>query len=63
MKYSELHRLLRKAGCYPVGEGRHQKWYSPITGIVFPTSHHESEEVKYGTLQKILKVSGLKKEK
>lgn len=34
MKYSELHRLLQKAGCYQTGEQRvgHPEWYSPKTG-------------------------------
>ncbi len=44
MKYSEVHRRLKKAGCYQVGSNRHPKWFSPITGKTFDTSHHESEE-------------------
>lgn len=60
MKYSEIHRKLRKAGCYPVGSNRHPKWYSPITGKVFDTSHHESEEAAKGTVSSISKLSGVK---
>lgn len=62
MKYSELHKKLRKAGCYPIREGaNHPLWYSPITENTFPTSRHESQEVKPGTLNIILKQAGLKK--
>ena len=47
MKYSEVERKLKKAGCYYVRDGRkHPIWYSPITGKEFQTSHHKSEEVK-----------------
>lgn len=62
MKYSELHRKLRKAGCYPTGEERHghPEWFSPITGKFFQTSHHEAQEVKKGTLSSILRDAGIK---
>lgn len=41
MKYSELERKLKKAGCYYTGESLfgHPKWYSPITGKYFAMSH------------------------
>ncbi|MDB0602167.1 type II toxin-antitoxin system HicA family toxin [Tenacibaculum maritimum] len=61
MKYSELHRKLKKAGCYVKREGkRHPLWFSPITGNIFPTGRHESQEVKKGTLKDISKQSGVK---
>ncbi len=60
MKYSEVHRKLKKAGCYQVGSNRHKKWFSPITGKTFDTSHHDSEEAATGTLWKISKLSGVK---
>lgn len=61
MKYSELERMLRKAGCWIVEEGgRHTLWYSPITGKTFPVPRHKSQEGKPGTVNKILKVAGLK---
>lgn len=62
MKYSELHRKLRKAGCYPTGRttSGHPKWYSPITQKTFPTSHHESQEVATKTLKNIERDSGVK---
>ena len=62
MKYSELERKLKKAGCHYVRDGKkHPIWFSPITEKEFQTSHHKSEEVKFGTLQSILRDSGLKK--
>lgn len=60
MKYSEIHRKLKKAGCYEIGTNRHPWWYSPITGKKFQTSHHESEEAASGTLRQIEKLSGVK---
>lgn len=62
MKYNELHRKLRKAGCYPTEESRngHPEWFSPITGKFFATSHHEAQEVKNGTLKSILRDAGIK---
>lgn len=61
MKYNELHKRLRKAGCYLTdSEGRHRKWYSPITDKSFVTSHHGKEEIPTGTLRSILKDAGVK---
>ncbi len=61
MKYSELERKLKEKGCYFLKNGsKHPIWYSPITEKMFQTSHHKSQEVKKGTLNKILKDSGLK---
>lgn len=62
MKYSEIHRMLKKAGCYPLGRdiAGAPAWYSPITKTVFPTSHHESEEARRGTKLSIEKQSGVK---
>ncbi|MBR4637338.1 MAG: type II toxin-antitoxin system HicA family toxin [Bacteroidales bacterium] len=59
MKYSELEKKLRKAGCYPVENSDHPIWYSPITDKMFKTGHHKSQEVKAGTLSKILKIAGV----
>lgn len=61
MKYSEIEKRLSKAGCYVVRtKGKHPLWYSPITGRYFSTSHHKSEEAKYGTMKSISKESGVK---
>jgi predicted RNA binding protein YcfA (HicA-like mRNA interferase family) len=61
MKYSELERKLKKNGCYWIRDGKkHPIWFSPITGKEFDTSHHKSEEVKFGTLKSIIRDSGIK---
>lgn len=60
MKYSELERKLKKAGCYDTGKGkRHPIWFSPITGKEFMTSNHKNEDVKPGTLKSIIRDSGI----
>ena len=62
MKYSELEKKVRKAGCFDTGEqvNGHPLWHSPTTGMDFQMSNHRSEEVATGTLNKILKSAGLK---
>ena len=61
MKYSEIHRKLRDAGCYIERNGsRHPVWKSPITGLLFETSYHDSEEARKGTLHRIRRMSGVK---
>ena len=60
MKYSEIHRRLKSAGCIIVRYGKkHPIWKSPVTGQLFETSYHESEEAKPGTLKDIEKRSGV----
>lgn len=55
MKYNELERLAKKAGCYDTGrqQAGHPLWYSPITGHYFQMSNHGSEEVAKSTLRAI----------
>lgn len=62
MKYKELEKMVKKAGCYDMGRqmAGHPLWYSPKTGLSFQMSNHGSEEVATGTLNKILKRAGLK---
>ena len=61
MKYSEVERILKKAGCYYLKDGKkHPVWFSPITGKAFQLSHHKSEEVRFGTLMSISRDSGVK---
>ena len=61
MKYSELEKLLKKAGCTVHREGsNHTIWYSPITGKTFPVGRHRSEDVRQGTLKSIKRDAGLK---
>lgn len=60
MKYSELEKLLKKAGCTIHREGsNHTIWYSPITGKTFPVGRHRSEDVRPGTLKSIKRDAGL----
>ncbi|MBP5488539.1 MAG: type II toxin-antitoxin system HicA family toxin [Bacteroidales bacterium] len=60
MKYSELRRMLRAQGCYPIRQGsNHEIWYSPITERKFPVGRHEAEEVYLRTLKDIVKQSGI----
>ena len=61
MKYNELHKKLKKAGCYPTGKSiaGHPEWYSPITGKYFPTSNHGSREIAPGTLKNIIRDAGI----
>ena len=60
MNYSEVKRLLKKNGCYFIEEGgRHEKWFSPITGETFPVSRHNQEEAARSTLKSILKAAGI----
>lgn len=62
MKYHELEKIVRKAGCYDTGrqQNGHPLWYSPKTGKLFKMSNHGSEEVAKGTLKSILKAAGIK---
>ncbi|MDR1703783.1 MAG: type II toxin-antitoxin system HicA family toxin [Clostridiales bacterium] len=61
MKYSELKRLLTKSGCYPLSEGaRHENWFSPISKKIFQLGRHNTEDVKKGILNRVLKDAGLK---
>ena len=60
MKYSEIHRKLKKAGCVIIRNGSsHPIWKSPLTGLLFETSYHESEEAKPGTVRDIARRSGV----
>ena len=62
MKYNELEKMVRKAGCYDTGEQQagHPLWINPKTGVKFSMSNHQSQEVAKGTLNQILKAAGLK---
>jgi len=61
MKYSELKKLLRKNGCYKQSEGaRHENWFSDETNKIFQVGRHDTQDVKKGTLNRILKDAGIK---
>ncbi|MDY3215864.1 MAG: type II toxin-antitoxin system HicA family toxin [Sodaliphilus sp.] len=56
MKYSELFKRLKRAGCSIVRHGaRHDIWYSPITVKQLPVPRHGSKEIPPGTLKNIEK--------
>ena len=60
MKVSELKKFLKKHGCYLVREGtNHEKWFSPKGNSYFMIPRHNSKELPTGTVQAILKQSGL----
>ena len=61
MKYNELERLVKKAGCYYTGEEEagHPLWINPKTKVKFPMSHHRSQEVATGTLRSIKRAAGI----
>ena len=61
MKYNELERLVKKAGCYDTGrqQNGHPLWYSPKTGKEFQMSNHGATEVATGTLRKIKRAAGI----
>ena len=60
MRYSELEKLLKRAGCTVFRQGsNHTIWYSPITGEKFPVGRHGGEEVPIGTLKSIKRAAGL----
>lgn len=60
MRYAELKKQLKNAGCYIIREGaNHEIWFSPKTQETFPVGRHDSEDVKTKTLKNILKAAGL----
>lgn len=60
MRYSELIKLLKKAGCTVYRQGRnHEQWINPKTGKIFSVGRHHGEEVPAGTLKSIKRDAGL----
>ena len=61
MKRGELERILRAEGCYPLNTGKkHDKWYSPKTGLLVLLPRHEARDIPIGTVNVILKKAGIK---
>lgn len=59
MKTQELIKLLKKNRCKLRLHGKkHDMWYSPKTGKVFPVPRHKAE-IALGTLKSILRDAGL----
>ena len=51
--------MLREAGCCFVSHGgRHDTWFSPITGNKVMIPLHDSQEIPKGTLREINKQAG-----
>ncbi len=56
MTTNQLVKRLRAAGCRLVRHGgRHDKWYSPITGRTAVVPRHGSKEVPTGLLKSLEK--------
>jgi predicted RNA binding protein YcfA (HicA-like mRNA interferase family) len=61
MKFAELQRKLEKEGWYIARTAKHHIYVHPDKpGVQIPIGKHKSEEVATGTLNKILKLAGLK---
>lgn len=52
--------MLRAGGCYLVKHGgRHDHWFSPVTGKTFLVPRHDSQEIPKGTEMNIRKRAGV----
>lgn len=60
MKYSELYRKLEKSGWHRVRTKKHHIYKHKVKEGTIAIGKHQSEEVPKGTLNSILKQSGLK---
>lgn len=57
MKYNQLFKELREAGCQLTQHGaEHDEWLNPATGAKIRIPRHGSHEVKTGLQRKIYKV-------
>lgn len=65
MKYSEFYRLIESYGWEKkTGKNKgtnHAKYVHPDFPYYIPVARHPSQEVKPGTLNKMLKMAGIKK--
>lgn len=60
MRYNELYRKLRRAGCRLLQHGaRHDKWLNTHNGLMTWVPRHGTEEVPIGTLKTIYQELGL----
>ena len=60
MKYSELLKCIKEAGCYLIRHGsNHDIWYSPKTQKKFPFPRHLSKEVAKNTEKSIKEAAGI----
>lgn len=61
MKFSELYRMLEEHGWKRTEGKRHSKYVHPGFRFSVIVGRHESQEVPTGTLNAILKQTGLKR--
>ena len=60
IKYSELEKKLKAAGCRMVRAGAgHNIWVNPKTGKQFIVGRHKTQDVPIGTLKSIMRSAGL----
>ena len=61
MTVNEIIKMIRKAGCRKIREGRnHEIWLNPATGVTFPVPRHGGKELPTGNANKILNDAGIK---
>lgn len=61
MKYSEFYKLIEQHGwTIKKGKGGHYKYVHPDYPYFIPVGRHKTQEVKPGTLNKMLKMAGIK---
>lgn len=60
MKYSEFYKLIEQHG-WTIKKGkRHYKYVHPDFNFFIPVGRHKTQEVPAGTLDKMLKMMGVK---
>lgn len=60
MKYNELYKKLRKAGCFLLHHGtRHDLWKNSKNGKTAWVARHGTQEVPIGTLKSLYQELGL----
>ena len=60
MKYSEFYRLIEANG-WTIKKGKgHYKYVHPDYPYFIPVGRHKAQDVKPGTLDKMLKMAGIK---
>lgn len=61
MTGAEFKRILRKHKCKLLRHGaRHDQWMNPANHKIFMVPRHDSQEMKIGTVDAILKEAGIK---
>lgn len=64
MKYSEFYKLIEQYGwTIKKSKGGHYKYVHPDYPYFIPVGRHKTQDVRPGTLDKMLKMAGIKKQK